>query len=184
MMTRRSFLTRTATAAAATAFARAADGQRARRQVMVGGRRVIVVDGHAHCVVPEVAGVVKGTPLADVFRTSASQTGSNDVLLLGPDRLRQMDVEVLNQSVVAWRCARSRAIGDRAQNEGLAAACAPTAPIRAAGDRRAQQPDLPRRPEHAVVKLGMRGGRCRQRQRRRGSRRRSSTFWSKCGSTR
>src|SRR5256885_1965703 len=101
MMTRRSFLARTATAAAATAFARGADGQRARREVVVGGRRVIVVDGHAHCVVPEVADVIRGTPLADVFRTSASQTGSNDVLIVGPDPLRQMDEQGIDVEVLS-----------------------------------------------------------------------------------
>src|SRR5438067_1871315 len=165
MMTRRSFLTRTATVAAATAFARAADGQRARRAVLVGGRRLMVVDGHAHCVVPEVADVVKGTPLADVFRTSASQTGSNDVLILGPDRLRQMDeqgidVEVL--SINPWWYGAARDLARsviEAQNEGLAAACAihrgRFAPLATVA---LQHPDLAAEQlEHAVAKLGMRG---------------------------
>ena len=35
-----------------------------RREVSIAGRRIKVVDVHCHCVVPEVAEVVKGTPLA------------------------------------------------------------------------------------------------------------------------
>ena len=34
-----------------------------RREVFVGGKRVKVIDMHCHCVVPEVAEVIKGTPL-------------------------------------------------------------------------------------------------------------------------
>ena len=37
-------------------------GQGARRQVTIGGRRVRVIDIHAHCVIP-VQDIVKGTPL-------------------------------------------------------------------------------------------------------------------------
>ena len=33
-----------------------------RRQVTIGGRRVRVIDGHAHCVIP-VQHITKGTPL-------------------------------------------------------------------------------------------------------------------------
>ena len=43
--------------------AAASQAQPARRQVMVGGRRVRVIDVHAHCVIP-VEEIVKGTPLA------------------------------------------------------------------------------------------------------------------------
>src|SRR5258705_12840616 len=35
-----------------------------RREVFVGRKRVKVIDVHCHCVVPEVADVVKGTNLA------------------------------------------------------------------------------------------------------------------------
>src|SRR5688572_21593088 len=34
------------------------------RQVIVGGRRVKIIDMHAHCVIP-VTEIVRGTPLAD-----------------------------------------------------------------------------------------------------------------------
>ncbi len=42
----------------------AAPAQTARREVRVGGKRVKVVDVHAHATIPEVANVVKGTPRA------------------------------------------------------------------------------------------------------------------------
>src|SRR6267378_6581086 len=58
-----------------------------RREVSVGGRRVKVVDVHCHCVVPEVAEVVKGTPLAK--SAGAGGGGGNNVL--GPARLQLMD---------------------------------------------------------------------------------------------
>src|SRR5580658_10527826 len=35
-----------------------------RREVSIGGKRVKVVDVHAHCVIPEVSDLVKDTPLA------------------------------------------------------------------------------------------------------------------------
>lgn len=50
-----------------------------RRQVMVGGRRVRVIDVHAHCVIP-VEDLVKGTPLS-------SMGGGAGNSLLGPQRL-------------------------------------------------------------------------------------------------
>src|SRR5438132_1915652 len=61
-----------------------------RREVSVGGRRVKVIDVHCHCVVPEVAAVVKGTPLAN----SAGGGGGNNVL--GPARLQLMDQQGLD----------------------------------------------------------------------------------------
>ena len=50
-----------------------------RRQVVVGGRRIRVIDTHAHCVIP-VQDVVTGTPLANVGAvaetTSSARSGS------------------------------------------------------------------------------------------------------------
>jgi aminocarboxymuconate-semialdehyde decarboxylase len=91
-----------------------------RRQVTLGGRRVRVIDVHAHCVIP-VSDVVKGTPLA----RSGGGSGSN---VLGPERLRVMDqqgvdVQVLSINGYWWYEADrdlARAIV-RAQNDGLAA---------------------------------------------------------------
>ena len=39
-----------------------------RREVMIGGRRVKTVDIHAHCFVPEVAELIKNTPLAQAAK--------------------------------------------------------------------------------------------------------------------
>ena len=37
--------------------------QSARREIMLNGRRITTVDVHAHCVFPEVAEVIAGSPL-------------------------------------------------------------------------------------------------------------------------
>ena len=58
-------------------------GQTVRREVTIGGRRVRVIDAHAHCVIP-VQDVVKGTPLEKM-----GGGGGNN--LLGPERLQIMD---------------------------------------------------------------------------------------------
>ena len=52
-----------------------------RRQVTIGGRRIRVIDGHAHCVIP-VQHITKGTPLEKMGGGAA---------LLGPERLQIMD---------------------------------------------------------------------------------------------
>ena len=46
----------------------------------------IVIDIHAHCTIPEVAEVIKGTPLA-----STAGAGGGGLTTLGPMRLQQMD---------------------------------------------------------------------------------------------
>jgi aminocarboxymuconate-semialdehyde decarboxylase len=93
--------------------------QGARRQVSIGGRRVRVVDGHAHCVIP-VSHLTKGTPLEKM-----GGGGGNNVL--GPERLKIMDeqgvdVQALTINNFWWYAADvelARAIV-REQNEGLA----------------------------------------------------------------
>jgi aminocarboxymuconate-semialdehyde decarboxylase len=70
MLNRRGFLKYAAAASAGVVCVacgiRQAFGQLsrtpARREVTVGGRRVKTVDVHAHCAVPAVLDVVKGTP--------------------------------------------------------------------------------------------------------------------------
>jgi aminocarboxymuconate-semialdehyde decarboxylase len=107
---------------AATALAaRAADARQAtaRRQVTIDGRRIRVIDGHAHCVIP-VQHVTKGTPLEKM-----GGGGGNN--LLGPQRLQIMDqqgvdVQALTINNFWWYAADAdlaRAIV-REQNEGLA----------------------------------------------------------------
>ena len=90
----------------------------ARRQVMVGGRRVRVVDIHSHATVPEVDPVVQNTEYA-------KQGGGRP---LGPDRIalidkQGIDVQALSINGFWWYEVKDRALADRivrAQNEGLA----------------------------------------------------------------
>jgi aminocarboxymuconate-semialdehyde decarboxylase len=118
---RRNFLkTIGAAGAAALVPGGLATAQAQRRQVSIGGRRVRVIDAHAHCVIP-VQHVTKGTPLEKM-----GGGGGNN--LLGPQRLQIMDeqgvdVQALTINGFWWYAAAevdlARAIG-REQNEGLA----------------------------------------------------------------
>ena len=65
-------------------------------EVVVGGRRVRVVDGHAHCAVPEVLDVVKGTELERAV--SGSLSGP---LVMSPDRVRAMDEQGIDVQVLS-----------------------------------------------------------------------------------
>src|SRR5262245_63388727 len=92
MQNRRDFLKSVAgTAAGAFVVGGALNGARAaaqapagRRQVSIGGRRIRVVDVHAHCAVPEVGPVVKGTKFE-------SQGGAGGNRALGPARIELID---------------------------------------------------------------------------------------------
>src|ERR1700740_2113912 len=67
----------------AEAFAQAPPaGAAKRREVTIAGRRVKVIDIHAHAGIPEVTEVLKGTPLAHY-----AQGGGR----LGPDRIAELD---------------------------------------------------------------------------------------------
>jgi aminocarboxymuconate-semialdehyde decarboxylase len=97
----------------------ALQGKPARREVRVGGRRVRVIDVHAHCVVP-VQDIVQGTAL----ERNGGATGNS---ILGPQRLQVMDqqgvdIQALSINGYWWYAANpdlARRIV-RAQNEGLA----------------------------------------------------------------
>ena len=91
----------------------------ARRAISIGGRRIKVIDSHAHCVIP-VVDVLKGTSLANAG-------GGGGANLLGPDRLRVMDEQGVDVQVLSingyWWYAADRSLAQaivRAQNEGLA----------------------------------------------------------------
>ena len=97
----------------------AASGQATRRQVMLGGRRVPVIDMHAHCVIP-VQDLVKGTPLSRL-----GGGGGNNIL--GPQRLEIMDqqgidIQTLSINGYWWYAAEQELSRNivQAQNEGLA----------------------------------------------------------------
>ena len=116
-MNRRTFLR---SLAGAMGVASAAGARQApRRQVSIGGKRVRVIDGHAHCIIP-VQHVTKGTPLEKMG-------GGGGANLLGPERLAIMDqqgvdVQALTINNFWWYAADAglaRAIV-REQNEGLA----------------------------------------------------------------
>src|SRR5690349_5697611 len=134
------------------------DAPVAHRDVRVGGKRVKVVDVHAHATFPEVADVVKGTPLA-----RHAQGGRG----LGPDRLRELDkrgidIQVLDINAFWWYEAADRDLAAKivdVHDKGLAAWCnsnherfaALTSPTLQFPDLAAQQL------EHAVKDLGFVG---------------------------
>jgi aminocarboxymuconate-semialdehyde decarboxylase len=138
--------------------AAASQDQPARRQVMVGGRRVRVIDVHAHCVMP-VEEIVKGTPLAKL----GGGAGNN---ILGPQRLQLMDQQGVDVQALSingyWWYAADRDLARqivRAQNEGLAAWVSKH-PDRfvALASVALQHPDLAAEQlEDGIKRLGMRG---------------------------
>jgi predicted TIM-barrel fold metal-dependent hydrolase len=62
-----------------------------RREIMLGGKRVKVVDMHTHAFVPEVTDMVKGTNLEMPAAAIQGQLRGRDQVL-GPDRVQQMDM--------------------------------------------------------------------------------------------
>jgi aminocarboxymuconate-semialdehyde decarboxylase len=129
-----------------------------RRQVIVAGRRIKVIDIHAHCVIP-VTEFVKGTPLAN-----SGGGGRNNIL--GPQRLELMDQQGVDVQALSingyWWYAAERDLARqivRAQNEGLAKWVA-THPNRfvALASVALQHPDLAAEQlEDGVKRLGLRG---------------------------
>jgi aminocarboxymuconate-semialdehyde decarboxylase len=142
---------------------RAFQATQTRRQVTLGGRRVTVVDVHAHTFVPEVWELVKNTPLAEIAKNNL--TGP---IALGPGmaaRLEYMDKQGIDYQAInvnAWGYSADRALARdivQLQNEKIAAAVA-ARPDRFVGmaTLALQHPDLAAdQLEHAIKKLGMRG---------------------------
>ena len=119
---RREFV-RSMLAAGAGAYAMSRTGAAwqapARRQVTIGGRRIRVIDGHAHCIIP-VQHITKGTPLEKM----GGGAGNN---LLGPERLQIMDQQGVDVQALTinnfWWYAADVDLARKiclAQNEGLA----------------------------------------------------------------
>ena len=165
MSNRRDFLKTVGTAAAgAFVLGRAlnAVAQGGRREISIGGRRIKVVDIHAHHIVPEVLEVVKGSPLA---ATAERQIGTNADRPLGPHWLQYMDeegIDVMALNMNPWWYAADRDLSRRIitiQNEKTAEWCA-RYPDRFVGMATValQHPDLAAEQlEEGVTKLGMRG---------------------------
>jgi aminocarboxymuconate-semialdehyde decarboxylase len=129
-----------------------------RRRVIVGGRRIKVIDMHAHCVIP-VTEIVKDTALAN-----SGGGGRNNIL--GPQRLEVMDQQGIDVQALSingyWWYAADRDLARqivKAQNEGLAKWVA-THPDRfvALASVALQHPDLAAEQlEDGVKRLGLRG---------------------------
>jgi aminocarboxymuconate-semialdehyde decarboxylase len=133
-------------------------GAAARREVRVGGKRVKVIDVHAHATIAEVSDIVKGTPLERFARGGGRA--------LGQDRLDEMDKRGIDLQVLDintfWWYAADRDLATKivqTQDEGLSKWCAAhpdrfvafTSPSLQFPELAAQQV------EHAVKDLGMRG---------------------------
>ena len=134
-----------------------------RRRVTLGGRRITVVDVHAHTFVPEVWDLVKDTPLAATAKNNL--TGPITLGAGTSARLQYMDKEGIDYQAInvnAWGYAAERALARdivQLQNEKIAQAVA-AHPDRFVGmaTLALQFPDLAAEQlEHAVKKLGLRG---------------------------
>jgi len=89
-----------------------------RKQVMVGGRRVRVIDVHSHCTVDGVADVVKGTKWAN--QGGGRALAQDRVDLIDSEGI---DIQVLTINGYWWWEVQDRDLAGRivrAQNEGLA----------------------------------------------------------------
>jgi len=153
MPNRREFLQ---SAGGALVAAGAVSGQAARREVRVGGKRVRVVDIHAHANFPEVADVIKDGPLKRFARGQP----------LGPDRIRELDKRGIDVQVVEvntfWWYQADRDLAAKivqVHDDGLAKWCEAHADRFVAFTSPALQfPDLAvEQLEHAVKGLKMRG---------------------------
>jgi aminocarboxymuconate-semialdehyde decarboxylase len=165
MRNRREFISTAGAAAGALlatrgfkARAQAQPSGGARREVRVAGKRVKVVDAHAHASIAEVADVVKGTPLERAARGGGRP--------LGPDRIaeldkRGIDVQALDINTFWWYAA-DRELAEkivRVHDEGLSKWCA-AHPDRfvALSSPALQFPELAAQQlEYAVKNLGIRG---------------------------
>jgi aminocarboxymuconate-semialdehyde decarboxylase len=132
-----------------------------RREVSIAGKRVKVVDVHAHCTIPEVAELVKDTPLSASAGPRAR--GPN---VMGPDRIHAIDQLGVDVQVLSingfWFYGAERDLASkivRLNDEKLAEWCGAHSDRYVALSSVALQfPDLAAEQlEYAVKKLGARG---------------------------
>ena len=162
-LNRRQFLGGMAGATAGVLLGGAGVLRAARREVLVAGRRVKVVDGHAHCIVPEALDVLKDSPLSRAVSAALSAPGRP--LVITADRLRQMDEQGIDVEVLSinpfWYSAERELARQliEVQNAHLAALCAAhPGRLVALASVALQHPDLAAiQLEDAVRKHGMRG---------------------------
>jgi aminocarboxymuconate-semialdehyde decarboxylase len=138
-----------------SAFAAPAPAQR--KQVMIGGRRVRVVDIHAHCVIPRAQEVIQGTGVEGDFPR---------LQVLGPPRIAEMDKRGIDIQVLSingyWWYAANRDVAARivrTHDEGIAEwVKANSTRFVGLTSPAIQHPDLAAEQlEYAVRNLGMRG---------------------------
>lgn len=129
----------------------------ARREVSIAGRRVAVVDIHAHCIVP-VDHLTKGTPLERFGAANRNQ-------LVGPARVEQMDQAGIDTQVLSinqyWWYGADRDLATRiveAQNRGLTRIVADhPGRFAALASVALQFPELAAQQLDQAFKMGMRG---------------------------
>jgi aminocarboxymuconate-semialdehyde decarboxylase len=133
MLNRRQFVGNTAVASAAASLGvcpllrASAVPNAALRHITINGRRLKVVDVHAHTTVPEVRAMLKGTDLESRAARPSSAWGD---MLITPDLLQRMDadgVDVRAVSINPFWYAADRELATRLidfQNQKLAEACA------------------------------------------------------------
>jgi aminocarboxymuconate-semialdehyde decarboxylase len=156
MSSRRAFLRAAGGAIVALGAAGVGAQAPARKEVKINGRRVTVVDLHAHCVFPEVSRV----PGINAPRVAPP------TLVLGPERLKAMDergidVQALSVNTYWWYTADREAAKQvvAIHDDGIAAWCKQH-PQRFVGlsSPALQFPELAAEQlEHAVKNLGIRG---------------------------
>jgi aminocarboxymuconate-semialdehyde decarboxylase len=140
-----------------SAFAAPAPAAGARKTVTIGGRRMRVVDIHAHCVIPAAEAVIQGTGVEGDFPRGQ---------VLGPQRIAAMDQRGIDVQVLSingyWWYAANRDVAARivrTHDEGIAAwvKANPTRFV-ALTSPSLQHPDLAAEQlDYAVKTLGMRG---------------------------
>ncbi len=131
--------------------------QTQRREVAVAGQRVITIDIHAHCVIPEAQALL-GMPTRDVrFGRGIDEVGAQRLQVMDAQGI---DIEALSINPTWYGAERS--IAERVisiQNERLAEYCA-TYPDRfvAFASVALQFPELAAKQlEQAITRLGLRG---------------------------
>src|SRR5215471_5675466 len=159
MQNRRDFLKTAAYGAAGTFMFQSLPGRR--REVLIGRRRIKVIDVHGHFIAPEELDVVKDTKLATNITNNL-----NGRLFLDAQRVKTLDelgidIQVLSHQG-AWWYETDRELARRIitiQNEKLAAWCKAN-PERFAGlaSVAVQHPEMAAEQlDEAVRKLGLRG---------------------------
>ena len=168
MRSRRDFLRSAATLATGVFCASCglshARAQAARREVVIGGKRIATIDVHCHCVVDEVLDVVTGTEMERRVRALVAPNSMQNQPV-GTPRLAEMDRKGVDRQVLSinpfWYGADAKHAADicAVQNEGLARLCsADPERFAAFGTVALQHPELAAEQlESAVRKHGLKG---------------------------